>query len=118
MGSEASYSSDAYEPWVVGQVTGVRVDDATVERIVRVLSTPSVTPSDVSRARVERMKRDLALDHAAGQLDDVTYLARMATLRTELATAEEREPTHAVASADNCPAARGHVHEGPLGRVG
>ena len=27
-------------------------------------------------------------------------LARMATLRTELATAEEREPTHAVASAD------------------
>lgn len=99
-GPKASYSSDAYEPWVVGQVTGVRVDDVTVERIVRVLSTPSVTPSDVSRARVERMKRDLALDHAAGQLDDATYLARMATLRTELATAEEREPTHAVASAD------------------
>ncbi len=37
---------------------------------------------------------------AAGQLDDPTYLARMATLRTELAIAEEREPTHAVASAD------------------
>ena len=99
-GPKASYSSDAYEPWVVGQVTGVRVDDATVERIVRVLSTPSVTPSDVGRARVERMKRDLALDHAAGQLDDATYLARMATLRTELATAEEREPTHVVASPD------------------
>ena len=72
----------------------------TVERIVRVLSTPSVTHSDVSRARVERMKRDLALDHAAGQLDDATYLARMATLRTELATAEDREPTQPVASAD------------------
>jgi DNA invertase Pin-like site-specific DNA recombinase len=99
-GPKASYSSDAYEPWVVGQVTGIRVDDATVERIVRVLATPSVRPSDVSRARVERMKRDLALDHAAGRLDDTTYLARMATLRTELATAEEREPTHAVASAD------------------
>ena len=37
---------------------------------------------------------------AAGQLDDPTYLARVATLRTELAIAEEREPTHAVASAD------------------
>ena len=99
-GPKASYSSGVYEPWVVGQVTGIRVDAATVEQIVRVLSTPNVMPSDVSRARVERMKRDLALAHAAGGLDDATYLARMATLRTELATAAEREPTHAVASAD------------------
>ena len=73
---KASYSSDAYEPWVVGQVTGIRVDDATIERIVRVLSTPNVTPSHVSRARVERMKRDLALDHAASRLDGYDLLGK------------------------------------------
>ena len=99
-GPKASYGSDTYEPWVVGQVTGVRIDDATVARIVRVLATPGAKPSNANRARVERMKRELALDHAAGRLDDATYLARMATLRMELASAAEDEPAHVVASAD------------------
>jgi hypothetical protein len=65
-GPEASHSASVYEPWIIGQVTGVRVDESTVERIVRVLSTPESRPIDVNRARLERMKRELALDHAAG----------------------------------------------------
>ncbi len=99
-GPKASYGSDTYEPWIVGQVTGIRVDDATIERIVRVLAAPDIKPSNANRARVERMKRVLALEHAAGRLDDAIYLARMATLRTELASAAEDEPTHAVVSTD------------------
>ena len=67
----------------VGQVTGIRVDESTVERIVRVLSTPETRPIDVNRARLERMKRELALDHAAGRLADRTYLAQIAVLRDE-----------------------------------
>ncbi len=82
-GPKASHSSGVYEPWVIGQVTGIRVDESTLERIVRVLSTPQTRPIDVNRARLERMKRDLALDHAAGRLDDKTYLAQIAVLRDE-----------------------------------
>ncbi|MFN8629556.1 MAG: hypothetical protein U0838_04310 [Chloroflexota bacterium] len=55
-GRKASHSSEVYEPWIVGQVTEVRVDDDTIERIVRVLSTPDAPPVDVNQARLERMK--------------------------------------------------------------
>ena len=82
-GPKASHSAGVYEPWIVGQVTGIRVDESTVERIVRVLSTPETRPVDVNRARLERMKRELALEHAAGRLDDKTYLAQIAVLRGE-----------------------------------
>jgi len=82
-GPKASHSSGVYEPWIVGQVTGIRVDETTVERIVRVLSTPPAHPVDVNRARLDRMKRELALDHAAGRIDDRAYLAQIAVLREE-----------------------------------
>jgi hypothetical protein len=82
-GPKASHSSNVYEPWIIGQVIGIRVDESTVERIVRVLSAPETRPIDVNRARLERMKRELALDHAAGRLDDKTYLAQIAVLRDE-----------------------------------
>ena len=83
VGSAGEPLLDVYEPWVIGQVTGIRVDESTVERIVRVLSTPETRPIDVNRARLERMKRELALDHAAGRLDDKAYLAQIAVLRDE-----------------------------------
>src|SRR5450759_714862 len=82
-GPKASHSSGVYEPWIIGQVTGIRVDETTVERIVRVLSTPPAHPVDVNRARLDRMKRELALDHAAGLIDDRAYLAQIAVLREE-----------------------------------
>ncbi len=83
VGSKASHSADVYEPWIVGKVTGIRVDEGTVTRIVRALSSPERRPVDVNRARLERMKRELALDHAAGRLDDQSYLAQVAVLREE-----------------------------------
>jgi hypothetical protein len=86
-GPKASHSSGVYEPWIVGQVTGIRVDDPTVERIVRVLSTPRARPVEVNVARLERMRRELALDHAAGRIDDKAYLAQVAVLREEASRA-------------------------------
>ena len=86
-GPKASHSSGVYEPWIVGQVTGIRVDDPTVERIVSVLSTPRARPVEVNVARLERMRRELALDHAAGRIDDKAYLAQMAVLREEASRA-------------------------------
>ena len=82
-GPKASHASSIYEPWVIGQVIGIRVDESTVERILRVLSTPETRPIDVNRARLERMERELALDHAAGRLDDKAYLGQIAVLREE-----------------------------------
>jgi hypothetical protein len=39
-----SHSSGVCEPWIIGQVTGIRVDESTVERIVRVLVHARDTP--------------------------------------------------------------------------
>ena len=52
-GPKASHSSEAYEPWVVGQVTGIRVDQATIDQVIRALSAPKVLPLDANRARCE-----------------------------------------------------------------
>lgn len=84
-GRQASYSASVYEPWVVGQVTGVRIDESTTERIIRALTSKESAPDDADRARMERLKRELALDHAAGRIDDDTYLRQVALLRAETA---------------------------------
>ena len=91
-GPKASYSAEAYEPWIVGQVTGIRVDQATIDQVIRAVSTPKVMPLDANRARMERMKRELALDHAAGKIADETYLARVAVIRQEMAALATGEP--------------------------
>ena len=58
-----------------------------------------VVPLDANRARMERMKRELALDHAAGKIADETYLARVVVIRQEMATLATGEPP-AIAPAD------------------
>ena len=91
-GPKASYSAEAYEPWIVGQVTGIRVDQATIDQVIRALSAPKVLPLDANRARTDRMKRELALDHAAGKIADETCLARVAVIRQEMAPLATGEP--------------------------
>jgi hypothetical protein len=62
-------------------------------------SAPKVLPLDATRARMERMKRELALDHAAGKIADETYRARVAIIRQEMAALGTSEPP-AIAPAD------------------
>lgn len=62
-------------------IAGVKLDDVTIERVVRVLNSDVPAPLTLISARLDKQKRDLALAHAAGELDDATYLARMAGLR-------------------------------------
>ena len=55
-------------------------------------------PVGLDRARLERAKRELALEHAAGHLSDDAYLARMTELRVQaeaLGRVEHRELTAA-----------------------
>ena len=75
------------------------VDNATIEQVIRALAAPKVLPLDANRGRMERMKRELALDHAAGKIADETYLARVAVIRKEMAALATGEPP-AIAPAD------------------
>ena len=69
------------------QVSGIRLDNATIERLVRALAEPEpVALASIDVARIERHKRELALDHAAGRIEDAAYLERMAELRKAVPT--------------------------------
>ena len=41
---------------------------------------------DVTERRIERMMKELALEHVAGRIGDLAYLEQMARLRAELST--------------------------------
>jgi hypothetical protein len=53
-------------------------------RVVRAVGEErtEVTPDTLDAARLARRRRELALDHAAGRVDDETYLASVHALRT------------------------------------
>ncbi len=70
-----------WEDPIAAQIAGVRHDERTIDRVAALLAEPEQKPDTTTRARVERQMRDLALDVARGEIDDQTYLARMATLR-------------------------------------
>ena len=80
-GPVASKDARVWEPWVFAQLVGARTDEATIARAIAVASEPAVRPDTTTRARIERQMRDLALDVAAGRIDDATYLSRVAVLR-------------------------------------
>src|SRR3954453_13307751 len=50
-------------------------------RVVRAVGEEDQPPVPIERSRIEREKRELALAHAAGNIADDEYLARMAELR-------------------------------------
>jgi len=58
------------------QITRLRLDDTTIERVVRAIGSEQDVerPVALDVARVQRRKRQLALDHAAGSLTDDEYL--------------------------------------------
>jgi len=94
-GPSATVWSSMHSDPIAAQVAGIRLDDVTIERVVRVLSrNPAAPATAVVDTWLERQKRDLALQHAADKLDDATYLARMAELRTArpVASASEAVP--------------------------
>jgi DNA invertase Pin-like site-specific DNA recombinase len=99
-GPFVSVDATTWEPWVAAQVAGVRHDAATIARVVAILREPTVRPDTTSRVRVERQMRDLALDVAAGRIDDATYLARIAVLRASASQIDGSGSSTASVSAD------------------
>lgn len=71
-----------YEETVAAQVTSIDLSDASLARIVAAVTAPELpAPASITRGQMDRRRRDLALDHAAGRLTDDAYMAAVTALR-------------------------------------
>ena len=96
-GPEARIAARTWEARIPARVAAINLDDSVLPAVVGRLST-SGRPVGLDRARLERAKRELAIEHAAGHLSDDAYLGRMAEFRAqadELGRVEHRELTAA-----------------------
>ena len=99
--SRTSWGS-AHDAPVEAQVTALRLDDHTIERVVRAVGLEQETerPVAIDSRRVQRRRRQLAIEHAEGRLGDDDYL-RMAHALDEEPAPRPREgrvtPDQAVA---------------------
>jgi hypothetical protein len=92
-GDKARLADATWEPAVVQQLASIRLDDATIATVVSTL-TSRKRPVAIERGRFDRQLRELALDHAAGNLDDASYIAQSAALRSQRhALGAEEAPT-------------------------
>ncbi len=82
-GGQATYPSVTWEGPIGDQVAGIRVDDRTLAAVVAAVSSPEPAPVPADAWRLERRRRDLALEHAAGRMGDDEYLAAAAALREQ-----------------------------------
>jgi len=79
-GKQARYGDETWEEPILAQVEDIELGDGTLAAVVRALGS-APRPIAIDRARIERQMRDLALDHAAGRLEDAVYLDRLRGLR-------------------------------------
>jgi hypothetical protein len=73
--STVRYGDETWEKPSLAQMAGPELDDETIGAVVGALGSAS-RPVKFDRARIDRQMRDLALDHAAGQLEDGSTSAR------------------------------------------
>ncbi len=99
-GRRARLGDEVWEEPILAQLDGVELDEATIGAVVASLGS-GPRPVALDRARVERQIRDLALEHAAGRIEDAVYLGRLHELRdaresVERASADRVSPERAV----------------------
>jgi hypothetical protein len=79
-GKRARLGDEVWEEPILAQVEGVELDEATIGAVIASLGS-GPRPVALDRARIERQIRDLALEHAAGRIEDAAYLERLHELR-------------------------------------
>ena len=79
-GTQARYGDETWEQPILAQVGGIELDARTLAAVVGALGS-GPRPIAIDRGRIERQMRTLALDHAAGRLEDATYLEQVQALR-------------------------------------
>lgn len=82
MRRRARLADETWEPAILEQLGNLRLDEATIAAVVASLGSRQ-RPITIERGRVERQPRELALEHAAEAIDDASYLARSAELRSQ-----------------------------------
>lgn len=92
-GMQKGYSAPIYERLLGRQLSGVKFDTGMKDMLAKVLLTGQTAVVDVTDRRVERMKRQLALEHAADRISDASYLEQLAQLRAESTTKTSVQPT-------------------------
>ena len=100
-GKRARLGDEVWEEPILAQVEGVELDDDTIGAVVASLGS-GPRPVALDQARIDRQIRELALEHAAGRLEDATYLERLQELRDtkdnlERTSADGISPERAVA---------------------
>ena len=80
-GRKARLGDETWEAPVLAQVAGIALGEDTMASIVGALGSGR-RPVALDKARIERQIRELALEHAAGRLEDEAYLARLKVLRS------------------------------------
>jgi hypothetical protein len=68
----------------IGSGRAIQLDDQIIASVVTTLSSGD-QPVDLDRARLERQKRELALAHSEGRIEDEVYLERLGELRQRVA---------------------------------
>lgn len=80
-----------WEEPILAQLEGIELDDATIAAVVASLGS-GPRPVTLDKARIDRQIRDLALEHAAGRLEDDVYLERLHEFRDAKDNIERTRP--------------------------
>lgn len=85
------WATETWEPWVLSQLSQLRVDDKTIADVVAALRSaePAQMPN-LDRVRVERARRELAMQMADGRISPEDFVARLNAMPVP------EEPTEAV----------------------
>ena len=87
-GDRARLAGDTWEAPINAQMAALELDNGTIAEVVAALGSAD-RPVKLDRARLERAKRELALEHAAEAITDGEYLERLARLRGEVAALDQ-----------------------------
>jgi len=75
-----------WEEPIKAQMRGIDVSDSTIARVVAGLLAPEPSgPSELAALRRDRQRKELALDYAAGRIDEATFLSAVWAMKAELA---------------------------------
>ena len=92
-GPQARYGDEVWEEPVLAQLAEMRLDDASIARVVATLGSAE-RPVTLDRVRLEKQMRELAIDHVEGKVGDDVYLERLDDLREKRAAFDEPSAGH------------------------
>lgn len=91
--SKKIWTSDTWSAPLEAQIAALRVDEKTAAAIVDALRQPDPPVTPIDRGHLERRRRQLALDMAAGRIEERTFLTTMRRLKEQEAAADVEQAT-------------------------